>query len=405
MSSAAALDISTAPGADTPTKSGLALIKGGASAQRSRSPESKQQGTADEGAGQEASVILKPQTAKDFLTRKFPPQIPLLEGVLSSQDLVALVGRRRHGKTTFIGNLLWALTLPEDNFLGYRIPEARRVIAFLLEGTSRELQDMLQKMLRGREAPEGLHVYTQEDFLNVGVLPDIADKKFRRMVEDLCALAKPDLICFDNLGWLIGADYTSHTKIHELIQFVRYLANTYDAAILVAAHPRKKANNDFVSIGLRDNPQQFFEECLGPSHFVNSMGNNWGIERSENGAGEQTYLLLGAQRRAGTYGFTTVGKDDYDWFQQVSDFDANLKAACNTQKREEVWSLLTRQTFTTTEALARVKERMGRSAFLEFLKELKRLGLVRPTKEDENTYITATKETYNAGGGEGERRK
>src|SRR5215471_9589800 len=49
----------------------------------------------------------------------------------------------------------------------------------------------------------------------------------------------PDLVIFDNLGQLIGADYNNATRVHELIQFVCEIGNDFNSAVVIAAHPRK----------------------------------------------------------------------------------------------------------------------------------------------------------------------
>jgi hypothetical protein len=83
--------------------------------------------TESDGTGQET---LGGQTLEDFLTKERRPKRTLIEGILASRDLITLVGRRRHGKTTLIGNLALALTLPEPKFLGYPILQPARVVVF-----------------------------------------------------------------------------------------------------------------------------------------------------------------------------------------------------------------------------------------------------------------------------------
>src|SRR5262249_60346667 len=71
-------------------------------------------------------LALRTQTLEDFLEKDLPPKEPLIEGVLYRRDTISLVGRRRHGKTTLIGNLSLALSLPLSDFLGYSIPQPFR---------------------------------------------------------------------------------------------------------------------------------------------------------------------------------------------------------------------------------------------------------------------------------------
>lgn len=57
-------------------------------------------------------------TLKDFLQKPLPTKDPLVEGLIYRRDNCTLVGRRRHGKTTLVTNLVLALTLPKQDFLG-----------------------------------------------------------------------------------------------------------------------------------------------------------------------------------------------------------------------------------------------------------------------------------------------
>jgi hypothetical protein len=84
----------------------------------------------------------------------------------------------------------------------------------------------------------------------------------------------------------------------------RYFAKKREehAEALAAAHPRKGAGTtqdtmgDRQKITLANNPEEFFEATMGSSHFINSTGSLWGIERDEE---DQTTILLGSQRVTG----------------------------------------------------------------------------------------------------------
>jgi hypothetical protein len=90
-----------------------------------------------------------------------------------------------------------------------------------------------------------------------------------------------DLIGFDNLGMLIGAEYNNSTKIQAMMDLNFQLTQRYDTAVLIAAHPKKGNKLDAAgnSISLRNDPEKFFEETMGSSRFINSTGSLWGIQR------------------------------------------------------------------------------------------------------------------------------
>jgi len=319
------------------------------------------------------------QTLERFLSKKLLPKEPLIDGVLYRRDLITLVGRRRHGKTTLIGNLALSLAVPTGNFLGYSIQCARRVIVFYLEDDPGELQDKLRRMAQEKDSTGRFHLYTKRDFFDGEIPIDVANSSFQKIVKEVCRLANPDLIVFDNMAHLIGADYNESKKVHTLISFVSDLAQTHNAAMILAAHPRKHSKGEWPRTRLKNDPEQFFEECMGSSHLINSTGSLWGTER--NLTTDRTTLLLGAQRATGMQSFTVVEKDDNDWFHPISDYDENLALACHTPKRKQAWDLLpSGQPLGFNEAFRLVGQTLkSKTSFSGWWGDLKRLGLLEKT--------------------------
>jgi hypothetical protein len=339
------------------------------------------------------------QTLKTFWDRDFPRKDSLIESLLYRRDIVAFAGRRRHGKTTFITNLVLSLILKSD-FLGYGIPSSVRVLVLYLEDDAEELQIRLKQMIKAElsnEQQDKLALYPREDFYRAKIPIDAKHPKFRRFVIEKCAVHKPDVIIFDNLAHLIGADYNNSKLIHALMQFVWELTNIFNAGVIIAAHPRKRdKKTDSMgfnsAVRLRDDPEGFFEEVMGSSHFVNSCGSLWGIERDLNT--DRTDFLGGAQRFTGKHSMMTLEKDDDGWLRRVSDFDANLTLALNTPRRRKAWELLPEGTFSYTQAESAVKpEFKSKSSFYDWFEHCKRLGVI--TAENE-VYRKAFKEAASA---------
>ncbi len=300
-----------------------------------------------------------------------------MEGILYRRDLISLTGRRRHGKTTLLHNLAIAGGCRKE-YLGYRIPKPFRTVSFYLEDDGREVQEKLRRMVLG-ERVDTFELYVRQDFANWGILVSIRDEKFKNRVLNLCTQAQPDLIVFDNLGMLIKAKYTDAEEIHSLMLFTYELTQKFNAAVLIAAHPRKGSKLDNGSaISLRCDPDSFFEECMGSSHFINSTGSLWGIERN----GDRTDLLLGAQRYTGTHSFTVVEKSENDWFERVDELALAELAALNTETRRKAWKLLPAAgaSFSYVEARDAVKSGMkSASTFNHWWQELRRQRLVLDT--------------------------
>lgn len=324
-----------------------------------------------------------PSTAEEFLGLELPPKQPLIDGLLYRRDIVALAGRRRHGKTTFIFNLVAASVLPLPAFLGYSIPNVTRALVYFLEDDDSELQIKLRRILKGRASGGRLALRTRTDFYRDGIPISVRESRFQnRVMQDITA-HKPDLIVFDNLAHLIGADYNDPKHIHHLVRFTFQLTSAANAAVIIAAHPRKRNGKEPQETkSLADDPEVFFEEVMGSSHFVNSCGSLWGLERN---ADDRTTFCGGAQRFTGQQSAVKLEKDGDDWFQIVGDLDESAEIALNTPTRQKAWGLLPKRGFTYTEGEMAVKPAMkSGSTFSEWFRTLIRTKMV--VVEREGTY-------------------
>jgi RecA-family ATPase len=322
-----------------------------------------------------------PQSVSEFLDRQFPPKEPLIEGILYRRDLISLTGRRRNGKTTLLHNLAVAGALGREDFLGFKIPRSFRTASFYLEDDGGEMQEKIRRMVKGAKT-DNFHLYTRTDFMEWRIPITVEDARFKQRVIEACTAHKPDLIVLDNLGMLISAKYNDAKEIQVLMDFVYGLAQAFNAAVLIAAHPRKGSSVDKIGGGgitLVGDPEKFFEETMGSSHFVNSTGSLWGIERT----GDHTDLLLGTQRYNGTQTFTVVEKNDDEWFERASDLKAAERSVINTVTRQKAWELFpSDRQFSYVEARELVKGVMrSSSTFYHWWRELVRLQLVKEAEE------------------------
>jgi hypothetical protein len=243
-----------------------------------------------------------------------------------------------------------------------------------LEDDTRELQDKLRPLL-----PEGkrdrLLILTREDFFRAKIPMSIEEPKFREFVVQPVREENPDLVIFDNLAHLIGADYNDSCKIHSVAQFAWQISQGANAAVIFAAHPRKRGKNDAWKSSLRSDSEGFFEEVMGSSHFINSTGSLWGIERDRDSG--YSYFLGGSQRLTGEEGIAALSLNDTGWFEVVPGLPENLTLALNTEKRRDAWKLIP-PTFTYLEAERTVKNVMAAGTFGYWWKELTRLKLILP---------------------------
>ena len=248
-----------------------------------------------------------------------------------------------------------------------------------------------------------LAVYTREDFYREGIAVDLNDEAFKHKVETICNQHRPDLIIFDNLAHLIGAAYNDAKVIHKVATYAWKLTSDQNAAVVIAAHPRKKKgeSGDFLggtgTTTLRGDPEAFFEEVMGSSHFVNSCGSLWGIERDMQT--NRTDFLGGTQRLTGEQSLVMLEKDDSGRFQVLDAFQENLPLANNTPARLKAWPLLPDR-FSYTEGERAVKSALkSGSSFSGWFRHLLRLRVV--VSDGEGRYRKVTPAPVQAANGPG----
>jgi RecA-family ATPase len=334
---------------------------------------------------QKKKTLPAAKSLKPFLETQFPESETFIDGMLYRRDLVAIQGRRREGKTTLIMQLALSLTVdPSVPFLGKKVIKPRRVLVYLLEDDAKQLQDRFRRMLTGNEGEDDewkeylndegrLLIRTKDDFVQGGIPRNALSKEFQQAIEEDCATFRPDAVIFDNLGILIGADYTEHTKIAEYTRFIEFLSNKYDCTVLTATHLRKIDRNKPTNI-VKDG-DGFFEEAIGSSHFMNTCGSMWGLQKSKEEDGT-TYFRGGAQRRHGFSQLIPLHLK-HDWFEQANDFLASFELVIRTEKRKKAWAVLPSQ-FTFTQGAAAVRGVMSEKAFANLWVELKNLRLILP---------------------------
>ncbi len=313
-----------------------------------------------------------------LLKKDLPSKESLINGLLYRRDLVTLAGRRRNGKTSLVLNLPTLLADPfyREDFIGYKIPYPRRVLAYLLEDDAKELQDKLMGMLGNREYNlSRLAIRTKDDFYPLGLKIDVSDDAFRTHILNDVAQFKPDVVIFDNLAHFVGAGYNDPRKIHEFSLFSFAVSHKGNCAVITAAHPRKQSQDAKYKPSLATNRDDFFDEVMGASHFVNTTGSLWGIERTPDG---YSHFLGGTQRMTGTSSLSVIEMDSEGWFRILDDTKSHFSLVVHTKKRKEAWALLSEdKPFTYTEAEDACKPVLSsKGGFTSFWNDIKRLKLI-----------------------------
>lgn len=335
------------------------------------------------GGGQGTAVAPAPQikvrsvTAGEFKARVLSPKVPLVEGLLNTGDLITLVGRRRHGKTSLSLNIGMAGAAGQSDYLGYRIPEPFSTLAVLLEGLDNEIQEILDTMADQRDLGDKFRVLTRRNFFDAKIRIAAEEKQFLDSIRAEVIAVRPELLILDNLGLLIGGDYNSGPKMHSIADFIYEMAEYHGAAVMTLAHPRKQRGGDFFP-SLRVNPELFFEETMGSSHFINFTGSLWGIERDEQT--NIAYFLGGTQRLNASQSLTALMHSEDRWFTVTSDVSEKFKTALNTPARRKTWFALPNPPesfkYVAARDIAKGNGMKSNSTFNDWWKTLERAKLV-----------------------------
>jgi hypothetical protein len=113
---------------------------------------------------------------------------------------------------------------------------------------------------------------------------------------------------------------------------------------------------------------------MGSSHFVNSCGSLWGIERDTQT--NRTDFLGGTQRYTGDQALVVLEKGEGGQFRVVDEYGVNLPLATNTVARQKAWALLPDR-FSYTQGEQSVNSAMkSTSTFSEWMRQLVRMKLV-----------------------------
>jgi AAA domain len=322
-----------------------------------------------------APTPLRAWSGDEFLSRHFCRKEPLIDGLLYKRDLVSVIARRRHGKTSLTSNVCMAGALSYPDVLGYRMPASFRSLMLVLEDDPAEFQEKLRRMQGAGNIGDRLTVITREDFLDARKSYDIGSDALLNEVPRLAKTVEPDVIVIDNLAQVLNADYSDATKVHQLMVFAYGLARDCNAAVIIPAHPRKTDNKNPVS--LVASPEMFAEEVMGSSHFVNSTGSIWALERDERSG--KTVFLGGRQRGSGYSSTSSIYLDDCGWFRLCPEKADQMAQTINTEVRFKAWGLLPDPpaVFSYREGERTVKQVMrSSSSYSEWMKDLRRHGLV-----------------------------
>jgi len=167
-----------------------------------------------------------------------PPVKFVVDGILP-EGLCLIAGRPKIGKSWLMMGLAVAIS-SGGCFLGSIKTKPARVLYLALEDNTRRLASRLKLVLRDKEAPDKLHLYTRWpriDQNGAGLLDKFVEKY-------------PDtkLIIVDTLAKIkaraVNKNKTLYAEDYESLEPLKVIADKYGISVVIVHHTRKSGSDD-----------------------------------------------------------------------------------------------------------------------------------------------------------------
>ena len=186
------------------------------------------------------SPPLKPLNLSEFLKLQLPPRRLILEPWLSEKSISMSYSPRGVGKTLLALSASYAIASGTE-FLGWKVPEPRRVLYVDGEMTAAEMQHRLAAIVegfKGEAAPEYFRMLSAD--ITEGGLPDLATVEGQRAFDD--AIGDAEVTKLDNISTLCRSGKENEAEGWQAVQDWA-LAHRRAGRSLVFAHHAGKGGN------------------------------------------------------------------------------------------------------------------------------------------------------------------
>jgi RecA-family ATPase len=188
---------------------------------------------------------------EDLLKREWPQDSVIGEGILSIGDRLVLGGEPKSGKSILLAQMIRGLCMGTD-FLGFKIPKARRVLYVQAELREGRLKQRLLPWQSWADKngikfpPDMFYAWSTNGPLYLTQpLPDKAphDHPLERLYRELDEI-KPEVIVFDPLASFHDMNENDSREMKQLTEVVDKVKEHMDLAVVIAHHFRKGNMND-----------------------------------------------------------------------------------------------------------------------------------------------------------------
>lgn len=180
-------------------------------------------------------------TAFELANKEFPAVRWVVPNLIPEGTML-LAGKPKMGKSWFALQLCIAVATGEKALEEIEVDRGE-ALYLALEDNERRLQDRLNKLLAGREAPRGLHMTTVSNRVDSGLLEDLeefleANQDVRLVVIDTIVKVRPQ-------G---STKQTLYEQDYEAVSALTDLAGLYNVAIILVHHLKKGEAEDILDL-------------------------------------------------------------------------------------------------------------------------------------------------------------
>lgn len=164
----------------------------------------------------------------------------LVEGILTPRGLGLFTGRPGVGKTQLAFQLSADLACGRSHFMDSPLSgDPTKVLFLSLEMNKYQLPHIAKPLFERYPDLDqrNLAIYAKGEMLPLD--QDSGQAYFEALLEKI----KPTVVVIDSLSHMASAELTSDTEMKEAFEFLQRARNTFDFALIIIHHHRKKAND------------------------------------------------------------------------------------------------------------------------------------------------------------------
>jgi hypothetical protein len=178
------------------------------------------------------------EALRDFMEKEIPERDIFVQNWAERKRMTMLAGREKIGKSLIVINMMLQLAKGE-RFLGFNIPEPRRVLYIQQELSEIDLRIRFEKMLYGRKALSNLFLKT-----TTGDVLKITNPDHRQIIHSEIEDKEPDLVVFDPYSTFHDKKENSAEEMTEVLWYFSEIMYKFNVGIILIHHYGKPGTVD-----------------------------------------------------------------------------------------------------------------------------------------------------------------